>query len=562
VPVTQLATYGVQLKSEYSSRQSNFVEWLTLAGFCAYFFYFGLSTFGLVGADEPRYAQVAREMLTRHDWITPTLYGHAWLEKPILYYWEAIIAYKVFGVSDWAARLPSAISATAMIVAVYGFFRRFRPGTQLDAALITASAAAIIGFAHGASTDMPLSAMLTIALLAWLAWSDTGLQTWLAGFYAFLALAVLAKGPVAVFLAAAIIVVLSLVKREWLLLWRTLWLPGILLFCVVALPWYVAVQLRNPQFFHVFILEHNLARFATGLYRHEQPFWYYLPVIGLSLLPWTVLALAAVVSTIRSHWTLRPRNSAGDFNLFFLIWALVPVVFFSFSQSKLPGYILPAVPAFTLLATGYLRQAVPDNVMKGTASYAWGHVVWIICHCSVAAGMIVPLLLSQYLLLHVPVARTALIVASGVTGAVFIAMIATIFVSGVRTLRFVTLVPAVLGVAILLRIGGPQIESTLSAMPIASQLNALDSKHLPVAVFHATRETEYGLAFYLNRTIESYERGEMPAAEHLLVASETSEQQLSHMMPGRRVAHLGSYSPQHLEYFWVGGAGSKGAMHE
>lgn len=530
----------------------------------------------MVGADEPRYAQVAREMLARHDWITPTLYGHPWLEKPILYYWEAIIAYKVFGVSDWSARLPSAISATAMILAVYLFFRRFRPGTQLDAALITASAAAIIGFAHGASTDMPLTAMCTIALLAWLAWFDTGHQLWLAASYAFLALAVLAKGPVALFLAAAVIAVFSALKREWLLLWRSLWPPGLLLFCAIALPWYIAVQIRNSQFFHVFILEHNLARFATALYRHEQPFWYYLPVIALSLLPWTVLALAAAVSTIRSCWRgrvgsagvppaaldFRSRNSAGDFDLFFLIWALLPVLFFSFSQSKLPGYILPAVPAFTMLATGYLRQALPDNVTRGTSAYSWGHVVWITCHCAVAAGVIVPLLLSQYLLLHVPAVRTALIVASGVTGAVFIAMVATLFLSGVRTLRFVTLVPAVLGVAILLRIGGPQIESTLSARPIASELSTLDPKSLPVAVFHATRQTEYGLAFYLNRGIASYDRGETPAAEHLLVAAETSQQQLSGMMPGRRIAHLGSYPPQHLDYFWVAAAGTKSTMHE
>src|SRR5438105_15629716 len=81
---------------------------LVLAAFCAFLFFFGLGAFGLTGADEPRYAQIAREMFTRHDWIVPTLNGVPWLEKPALYYWEAIIAYRIFGVSDWAARLPSA----------------------------------------------------------------------------------------------------------------------------------------------------------------------------------------------------------------------------------------------------------------------------------------------------------------------------------------------------------------------------------------------------------------------------------------------------------------------
>jgi len=148
-------------------------DWILLAGFCAFLFFYGLRSFGLIGADEPRYAQVAREMLERHDWITPTLGGVAWLEKPVLYYWETILCYRIFGVSDWAARLPSAGNATLMIFAVYFFLRRFRPGSHLDGALITASAAGIIGFARAASMDMPLTAMFAIALLAWYAWYES-----------------------------------------------------------------------------------------------------------------------------------------------------------------------------------------------------------------------------------------------------------------------------------------------------------------------------------------------------------------------------------------------------
>src|SRR5512140_845979 len=112
---------------------------LLLAAFCGFLFFFGLAYFGLVGADEPRYAQVAREMLNRHDWITPTLAGKVWLEKPVLYYWETMLAYRLFGVSDWAARLSSAVNATLMVVAVYLFLKRFRPGFALDGALMAAS---------------------------------------------------------------------------------------------------------------------------------------------------------------------------------------------------------------------------------------------------------------------------------------------------------------------------------------------------------------------------------------------------------------------------------------
>src|ERR1700693_3998093 len=149
------------------------LDGLLLAGCCGFLFFFGLSYFGLLGADEPRYAQVAREMLARHDWITPTLGGQAWLEKPALYYWQTLVAYGAFGVSDWAARLPSALDASLLVVAVYLFLRRFRPGFQLDGALMTASAAGVIGFARGAAMDMPLAAMFAIAMLLWYAWYET-----------------------------------------------------------------------------------------------------------------------------------------------------------------------------------------------------------------------------------------------------------------------------------------------------------------------------------------------------------------------------------------------------
>src|SRR5579864_6967791 len=262
-------------------------ELLLLIGFCVFLFFYGLGQFGLIGADEPRYAQVAHEMLERHDWITPTLGGHAWLEKPPLYYWQAMLAFSLFGVSDVAARIPAAADATLLVVAVYLFFRKFRRGVEVDAALITASCAGIIGYARAASMDIALAASFAIGMLSWWTWREGGKRIYLSMFYVCMALGMLAKGPVAPFLAAAVIVLFALAANESRIVFRTFWLPGILLFCVIALPWYVAVQVRNPQFFREFILEHNLARFSTDLYHHRQPFWYYLPVTLLALVPWT-----------------------------------------------------------------------------------------------------------------------------------------------------------------------------------------------------------------------------------------------------------------------------------
>ncbi len=255
---------------------------LLLVAFCGFLFFYGLGAFGLLGADEPRYAQVAREMLARSDWVTPTLQGKPWLEKPVLYYWQAMLSFRVAGVSDQAARLPAAFDAAMLIAAIYFFLRRFRPGSELDGALITASCAGVIGFARAAATDMPLAACFAIALLGWYAWYESRRNIYLAAFYIFLALGTLAKGPVAPALAGVIIFLFVAIKRDWRTIPRTLWLPGIVLHLAVALPWYIAVQLRNPEFFRFFILEHNLLRFSQDVYHHREPFWYYVPVFLLA----------------------------------------------------------------------------------------------------------------------------------------------------------------------------------------------------------------------------------------------------------------------------------------
>jgi len=261
------------INQQFSMTARTRTDVLLLAGFCAFLFFYGLGQFGLIGADEPRYAQVAREMLERQDWVTPKLGGHPWLEKPPLYYWQTMLVYRVVGVSDIAARIPSAVDATLLVIGVYFFFRKFRRGVEVDAALIAASCAGVIGYARAASMDMALAATFTIGMLSWWAWRESEKRIYLVTFYVSLALGMLAKGPVAPVLAGIVVASFAMAARELRLVVRTLWPPGILLFCVIALPWYLAVQLRNPQFFREFILEHNFARFSTNLYHHPEPFW-------------------------------------------------------------------------------------------------------------------------------------------------------------------------------------------------------------------------------------------------------------------------------------------------
>lgn len=529
---------------------------LLLAGFCAFLFFYGLGAFGLIGADEPRYAQVAREMLERRGqsdaWITPVLNGHPWLEKPPLYYWQAMLAYSALGVSDKAARVPSAIDATLLVIAVYLFFLHFRRGVEVDAALITASFAGILGYARAASTDMPLAATFGAGMLAWWAWRESGKRVYLALFYFFLALGTLAKGPVAPFLAAVIIVLFAIAARESRLIAKTLWPPGILLFLAVALPWYIAVELRNPQFFREFILEHNLARFSSNLYHHPEPFWYFLPVMVLALLPWTVFVIAAFVAPVRVWWGERELREKQDFelqlNLFAACWLIVPVIFFSFSRSKLPGYILPAIPAGAVLLADYIRQRIDNNERVSK---------WLsIAHAIVAASPIVPALLIAYLVseAHLPAGRplfiaiaTAFVICAGIT-------LTLMSRFGLRMLRFLTLVPVVLIVAFVLRFGSRAIDQKMSSRPLANELSSLETHPLPIAVCGTPRELEYGLVFYRNQVIARYESGEVPAGEHLLVAPPAWKKNVEDLTAGRRVTFLGYYSPQNVDYYWVGAA--------
>jgi 4-amino-4-deoxy-L-arabinose transferase-like glycosyltransferase len=176
-----------------------------------------------------------------------------------------------------------------------------------------------------------------------------GFARWLASvaFGVFLGAAALAKGPAAIVLAGGSVGLWALVTRRWNDAFRLIHPLAVLAFCAIAIPWYALCAARNPEFLSVFLLEHNFARYLTPVFHHEQPFWFYIPVLLAALLPWSPLLVAGLYRTAR-----RPREEvlARPGVAFFLAWAFFPVLFFSLSSSKLPGYILPSLPAFAVFA--------------------------------------------------------------------------------------------------------------------------------------------------------------------------------------------------------------------
>jgi 4-amino-4-deoxy-L-arabinose transferase-like glycosyltransferase len=328
------------------------------------------------------------------------------------------------------------------------------------------------------------------------------------------------------------------------------------LFCAIALPWYFAVQMRNPEFFREFILEHNLGRFSKNLYHHTEPFWYYLPVAALALVPWTVFVAAALVRPVRRWWARqvsaigREGDLENQLGVFASCWLIVPVVFFSISQSKLPGYILPAIPAGGLLLADYLRQRLGQGEAKPVP------VGLAVLHALLAAALIVPALLIAYLITqHRLPGGQPMLVALAVAFVLCLGIALTLVrKTGLRMLRFVTLIPVVLTLGAVLKLGSVTLNQTLSARPLAEQIAGVPTHPMRLAIYHIRRELEYGLTFYRNELTLNYDWGTVPQQEHLLVAPENSQSEIAKLVRGRRVVKLGNYTPQRLDYFWVAAA--------
>ncbi len=366
--------------------------WVILILATLYVCYFShLGAIGFVGPDEPRYAWIARDMAETGDWVTPRLYGKPWFEKPVLYYWGAALCFKFFGVSEAAARLPSAFSALLATLALAWLARRlYGAETARWLLLLLPTTVGMIGFSHAAATDMPFSGMLTIAMVC--AAVALGLtrnentpilpQTpWpallLFGF--FLGLAALAKGPAAIILCGGAVFFWAMFTKRWRDAFRLLHPMAIASFFITALPWYILCARRNPDFFRIFIIEHNFKRYVTPEFQHIQPLWYYFPILLIGLAPWFIW--------LTWHALPAARKQIADLHrpveIFVVSWAIFPLLFFTLSKSKLPGYILPSIlPLGLLLATAVTqsldrRPLVASFGVMGSALLYLAFVLWV-----------------------------------------------------------------------------------------------------------------------------------------------------------------------------------------
>jgi 4-amino-4-deoxy-L-arabinose transferase-like glycosyltransferase len=336
-------------------------------------FFVRLGAPGLFDADEPAYAQAAREMMERGDWVTPTFNGNPRFDKPVLFYWLIIASYRIFGVTEFAVRCWSALSAVGLTLMLCLAARRwFGPPADLWAGLAFATSALTALLARAAVTDMLLTLFVTAAVLSFLAALESSTQplpllsptsggeagvmgkagrAWARAGWGAMALAVLVKGPVGLVIPALALGPALLILREFRSGLRRLipW-EGPVLFLALAAPWYVLVWNANGwAFVEGFILKHHVTRYTGVVSSHAGPLWYYLPVILVGFFPWSGFLPAALWAAWRTARARRAERPADRALVICACWLLGLFLFFSAAGTKLPSYLFPAFPAMALL---------------------------------------------------------------------------------------------------------------------------------------------------------------------------------------------------------------------
>ncbi|MCP9774732.1 glycosyltransferase family 39 protein [Cyanobium sp. WAJ14-Wanaka] len=374
---------------EVEGRRPALAGFLALLGLCILVFWNQLGSLGLMDKTEGLFVEIPRQMLLSGDWITPRWNGETFFDYPVWGYWMVALSFRVFGVTEWAARCPTALSATVTVLALFGVVLRLgsreessrnRVGRATLAGTLLALSPGWIGWARASVTDMFLASAISLALLGFL-------LAYLAGsclnqrkighvtLALFCGIAVMAKGPVGLLLPGLVIIGFLFLKGQLFSEIRaTPWIPLVSLFLGVTLPWYVAATQANGwEFLQRFIGYSNFQRFTSVLYSHPGPPWFYLPWLLLLMLPWSLFLPVALVRL--RFWQLsewRQNRSESDVALFAVLWITLIFLFFSLASTKLPGYILPVLPAGALTVSLLFQPFQPDRPFgRGLVITGW-----------------------------------------------------------------------------------------------------------------------------------------------------------------------------------------------
>ncbi len=444
--------------------------------------------------DEGRYAEIPREMVAAGDWVTPRLNSIKYFEKPPLQYWATAVAYETFGTAQWTSRLWTALSGFLVVLLVYAAgVRLFGAEPGLHAALVLVSSIGFIFSGRFNTLDMGLTLFLTLAVVAFLFAQHERARAgersfWMHLAWAAAAGAVLSKGLVGAVLPAGALVTYTLLTRDFAL-WRRLHVvTGSLLFLALTAPWFVQVSLANPEFPHFFFIHEHFERFLTSVHHRVEPWWFFLPVLILGLLPWTTLVPAALAGGWREHAAaggFRPRR-------FLLAYAAFILLFFSASSSKLSGYVLPMLPPIALLVGERLASIPASRLRRHLAVPMLLGLFLIAAPFAIEAGNIEPIAAALPEALAVWLSAAGLVL---VAGACF----------GIHRAKRGRLRPAVVGIALATLVAGQFIDRGAESLSPARSGYDLAVKIAPLlrpdTPLYSFGMYEQSLPFYLGRTV-------------------------------------------------------------
>ena len=353
---------------DMASMQSN---WLIVMGaflLAAYMLFAHLGGLALISPDEGRNAEVAREMSQSHAWLVPTYDGLVYLDKPAFYFKTVALSFSLFGESEGVARLSSAVFGFLLVIAAFLFCRKmYDQRTAILATLIITSTPLYIAYSRIVIFDMTLAFFVSCAIFScYLAEEYEGKQRARWYFLGAIAagFATLVKGPVGFIIPSLVIIVFHAFDGQWKPLKRVFAWRNWVIFFVIVLPWFIGLSLLRPDFPYYGIMRESVARFTTTEFRRTAPFYYYGSIIGITFFAWSFLLPEAIVAA----WKNRKKWSRTDRLL--IIWAIVVVIFFSISQSKLPNYILTAVMVLGILTARLFALALNNNTGRAA------HMIW------------------------------------------------------------------------------------------------------------------------------------------------------------------------------------------
>lgn len=452
----------------------------------------------LVKSDEGRYAEISREMAQSGDWITPRYNDVKYFEKPPLLYWASAAAFKVFGETEWAARLWVALTGFAgVLIAYFAGCALFGATAGLLGAIVLASSPLWVLASHFNTTDMGVSFFIEAALLAFLAAQRAGTSERKVRFlmlacWAAMGFAVLSKGLIGIVLPGLVLACYVTITRDFRPIGRLHLGKGLLLFLIIVVPWFLAVSLRNPEFPRFFFIHEHFGRFTqVEGYNRYGPWWYFLAIIAVGMLPWIFIVPRGLAEGL----SFRGRDSASEVEprLFLLLWIVVITVFFSVSRSKLPGYIVPVVPALSLL----VGLALSRMSMEG---FRW----FLVCTAVLATATLVVMIVDPGMLSMdspsirqystwviggvslVTLASIALLILLSRSEWLSLPLIATIFAGFVH----------IATQAILL--GHETLRSAYSSYDLAMSVNRHIDRSQP---FYSVRTFDHTLPFYMKKTM-------------------------------------------------------------